>query len=129
MEFPNPASPTLRPAHERFSHILSPRTARHDNGRNLTLLPVKITLNTRIPEDRRPQIEALVNRQVRPSEIVWLPSRFPHYVMFIDPGPDNSGDAPNGSIFDAPSSGTQSLSSVTAALEDAIKAALAKPAK
>lgn len=88
---------------------------------------MKITLNTSIPENRRPQIETLVNRHVKTSQIVWLPSRFPRFVMFIEPGPENGSDAANGSIFDAPATGLQSLSSVTASLEDAIKACLAKP--
>jgi|688.fasta_scaffold55171_3 hypothetical protein len=91
---------------------------------------VKITLNTTIPEDRRPQIEELVRRFVKVSQILWLPSRFPRYVMLIEPGPENGNDASaNGSIFDAPASGSQSLSSITVVLEDAIKARLAKPAK
>jgi len=53
---------------------------------------VKITLNDTIPENRRPQVEKLVATFVRKPEISWLPSRFPHLVMFVDPGTEEESE-------------------------------------
>jgi hypothetical protein len=86
---------------------------------------VKITLNESIPANRRPQVEKLVKSFASSSEIVWLPSRFPRFVMFIEPGPQDKSEPENGSIFESPQAGMTSLSSVTAILEDRIKACLA----
>lgn len=92
------------------------------------LLPVKITLNTSsIPEIRRPQVEALVKKLASPSEIIWLPSRFPRFVMLVEPGASQTPENTGGSIFESPNTGTRSLASVTAFLEGRIKACLAEP--
>jgi hypothetical protein len=45
--------------------------------------------------------------------------------MFIEPGPQDKSEPENGSIFESPQAGMTSLSSVTAILEDRIKACLA----
>ena len=87
---------------------------------------VKITLNTSIPENQRPQIETLVKSFTKNPEILWLPSRFPRYVMFIEPGKNDSAEPSNGSIFESPKEETESLSSLTACLEEQIKASLKK---
>jgi hypothetical protein len=44
--------------------------------------------------------------------------------MFIEPGPNDSAEPENGSIFESPQSGKRSLSSVTNFLEDRIKLCL-----
>jgi hypothetical protein len=85
---------------------------------------VKITLNESIPADRRPQVEKLVKSFANSSEILWLPSRFPRYVMFVEPGPGDGAEPENGSIFESPQTGTKSLAAVTAVLEDLIKECL-----
>jgi hypothetical protein len=88
---------------------------------------VKITLNDSIPEARRPQVEKLVSTFVRKPEISWLPSRFPHLVMFVDPGPEDSSEPEKSSIFESPRAGMKSTASLTALLEDHLKACLAAP--
>jgi hypothetical protein len=88
---------------------------------------VKITLNDSIPVARRPQVEALVKTFLRSPEIAWLPSRFPHLVMFIDPGPGDQSEPEKSSIFESPPTGMRSTASMTAMLEDQIKACLAAP--
>jgi len=87
---------------------------------------VKITLNESIPASHRPQVERLVKTLASSSEIVWLPSRFPRFVMFVEPGPGDGSEPENGSIFDSPRTGTKSLAVMTAVLEDQIKACLAE---
>jgi hypothetical protein len=90
--------------------------------------PVKITLNTTsIPDPRRPQVEALVKSFAKATEIVWLPSRFPRFVMLVEPGPEDKSQAESGSIFESPLAGTRSLASVTEFLEVRIKDCLAGP--
>ena len=89
---------------------------------------MKITLNDSIPENRRPQIERLVNTFARKSEILWLPSRFPRLVMLIEPGPEEPSDPEKSSIFEPPQKGMAPTASMAALLEDQIKACLAKPA-
>jgi len=84
-------------------------------------LPVKITLNDSIPEAQRPAVEALVRSFIKAPEILWMPSRFPRYVMFVEPGPNNATEPESGSIFESPQSGSRSLASVTNFLEDRIK--------
>ena len=88
---------------------------------------MKITLNDSIPEARRPQVEKLVSTFVRNPEISWLPSRFPHLVMFVDPGPEDSSEPEKSSIFESPRAGMKSTASLTALLEDHIKASLVAP--
>jgi hypothetical protein len=93
------------------------------------LLPVKITLNTSsIPENRRPQVEAVVKSFAKTTEIIWLPSRFPRFVMLVEPGADNQAQPEGGSIFESPTAGSRSLASVTEFLEGKIKECLAEPA-
>ncbi|MDB6077506.1 MAG: hypothetical protein JWO82_1253 [Akkermansiaceae bacterium] len=87
---------------------------------------MKITLNTSIPEDKRPEVESVVKKFVGKCEVLWASSRFPRLVIFIEPGPDNSPEPENGSIFESPRSGTKSLSAVTGFLEDHIKTAMKK---
>ena len=87
--------------------------------------PVKITLNESIPENRRLQVESLVGTFARASDIVWRASRFPRFVVFVEPGPDDGSEPERGSIFESPRAETKSLASVTAVLEDLIKDCLA----
>lgn len=90
---------------------------------------MKITLNTTsIPETRRPQIEALVKSFAKTTEVIWLPSRFPRFVMLVEPGPDNQVQPEAGSIFESPNTGSRSLASVTEFLEGKIKECLTRPA-
>lgn len=98
------------------------------NCSEIRTIPVKITLNDSIPENRRPQVERLVNTLTGKSEILWLPSRFPRLVMLIEPGAEEPSDPEKGSIFDSPQKGMLPTASMTAQLEDQIKACLAKPA-
>jgi hypothetical protein len=84
------------------------------------LLSVKITLNTSIPEARRPQIESMVKTCAGNCTIAWLPSRFPHLVMFIDPGFAEESEHLKGSIFDSPDNGVTEVS-LTEILEQRIK--------
>ncbi|MEK7950705.1 hypothetical protein [Luteolibacter soli] len=89
---------------------------------------MKITLNTTsIPENRRPQVETVVKSFAKATEIIWLPSRFPRFVMLVEPGSDKEVQPEAGSIFESPNSGSRSLASVTEFLEDKIKACLAGP--
>jgi hypothetical protein len=89
---------------------------------------VKITLNTTsIPEDRRPEIEALAKSIANRTEIVWLPSRFPRIVMLVEPGSKEKSDSEGGSIFDSPEEGMHSLAAMTECLEERIKHRLAGP--
>ena len=88
---------------------------------------MKITLNDSIPVSRRPQVEKLVETIVRSPEIAWLPSRFPHLVMFLDPGPEDRSEPEKSSIFESPRAGMKSTASMTAMLEERIKAFLAAP--
>lgn len=90
-------------------------------------IPVKITLNASIPENRRPQIERLVRTFAKSPEILWLPSRFPRLVMLIEPGPEEPTDPEKSSIFEAPQKGMGPTVSMAARLEDQIKACLSKP--
>ncbi len=90
-------------------------------------IPVKITLNDTIPEAQRPRIEKLVQTIVRAPEIAWLPSRFPHLVMFVEPGPAEQVEAERTSIFSSPRAEMRSTASLTALLEEKIKASLALP--
>ena len=89
---------------------------------------MKITLNTTsIPEARRPRIEALVKSFAKATAIVWLPSRFPRFVMLVEPGPEDKSPSDSGSIFESPLAGTHSLASVAEFLEVRIKECLASP--
>lgn len=87
--------------------------------------PVKITLNESIPMDRRQQVELLVSTCARSTQIVWRASRYPRFVIFVEPGPGDEPDQENSSIFESPRAETSSLASVTAMLEDHIKSCLA----
>jgi hypothetical protein len=87
---------------------------------------MKITLNSSIPEERRPSVETIVKNFVGKCEVLWASSRFPRLVVFVEPGPDSGVEPENGSIFESPRSGVKSLSAVTTFLEDHIKAELAK---
>jgi hypothetical protein len=88
---------------------------------------VKITLNDSIPENRRPQVERLVRTMAGNPKIRWQPSRFPRLVMLIEPGPEEPSDPEKSSIFETPQKGTLPTASLTAQLEDQIKALLAAP--
>ena len=85
---------------------------------------MKITLNESIPEERRSQVETLVNTIAGPSEIVWSHSRFPRLVMFVEPGPNDVTEPESGSIFESPQAGRKSPSSLVALLEERIKLSL-----
>lgn len=47
--------------------------------------------------------------------------------MFVDPGADDRTEPEKSSIFESPQAGMRSTASLTALLEDQIKAYLAKP--
>jgi hypothetical protein len=91
------------------------------------LFHVKITLNSSIPESRRPEIEALVGKRFFKPTIIWLPSRFPRYVMLVEPGAGTSEPLPD-SIFDSETENSESPAALAEALDDQIKAFL-KPRK
>lgn len=59
---------------------------------------MKVTLNSAVPEDRRGLAEEIVTKVAPGAEIIWLPSRFPRLVMFVDPGSGRS-DKPEGGKF------------------------------
>lgn len=86
---------------------------------------LKITLNTSIPEPKRPAVEALVRRYTQDAQIIWLPSRFPRLVMLIEPSAASTSEARSGSMFESPVSGSASMQSVTAYLEEQIQKLLA----
>lgn len=88
---------------------------------------MNITLNTAVPEARRPQIESLVRSFAKDARIEWLPSRLPRIVMLIVPGPRAEGESPSGSIFASPTSGDKALDSVSSYLEERIQDCLAQP--
>jgi hypothetical protein len=89
---------------------------------------VKITLNSSIPEARRSEIETLVGKRFYKPTIIWLPSRFPRYVMLVEPGKDGGSEPLPDSIFDSAEESTESPAKLAELLEDQIKAMLA-PAK
>lgn len=70
----------------------------------------------------------LVRSFAKATEIIWLPSRFPRFVMLVEPGAGHPSESEGGSIFESPSSGTRSLASVTEFLEGKIKECLSGPA-
>jgi hypothetical protein len=82
---------------------------------------VKITLNDSIPEERRPQVEALVKNFANASEVLWRHSRFPRFVILVEPGSNDRSEPEAGSIFESPQTGKKSLASVATFLEDRIK--------
>ncbi|WP_193212203.1 hypothetical protein [Luteolibacter marinus] len=88
---------------------------------------MKITLNTTsIPEDRRQEVESIARSLAKNAEIVWLPSRFPRFVMLVEPGPEPKGEARSGSIFETPEPGLHSLAAMTEDLETRIKSCLGR---
>ncbi|MFC7337534.1 hypothetical protein ACFQY0_10130 [Haloferula chungangensis] len=89
---------------------------------------MKITLNSSIPEERRPEIEALVGKRFFKPTIIWLPSRFPRYVMLVEPGKDGDSEPLPDSIFDSPEESTESPAKLAEMLEEQIKERLS-PAK
>ena len=93
-------------------------------GSSVPILSVKITLNESIPEERRPQVEALVNVTAGPSDIVWSHSRFPRLVIFVEPGPNDVTEPEGGSIFESPQAGRKSPATLVALLEEKNKACL-----
>jgi hypothetical protein len=92
------------------------------------LIAVKISLNDSIPEDRRLQVAELVTSLVDAGEIEWRASRFPRFVILVEPGPAGSPAPDSRSIFESPRAESNSLASLIATLEDRIKACLATPA-
>ena len=88
-------------------------------------ISVKITLNESIPEEKRAQVETLVNSLAGASDIIWSHSRFPRLVMFVEPGPNDVTEPDSGSIFESPPAGRKSPSSLVALLEERIKLCLA----
>lgn len=89
---------------------------------------MKITLNSSIPESRRPEVEALVSKRFYKPTIIWLPSRFPRYVMLVEPGNEGASEPLPDSIFDSAEESTESPAKLAEMLEEQIKARL-KPAK
>lgn len=88
---------------------------------------VKITLNDSIPEEHRASIEAMVAKRFYKPIVIWLPSRFPRYVMLVEPGAGTSEPLPD-SIFDSETENSESPAALAEALDDQIKAFL-KPRK
>ena len=89
---------------------------------------MKITLNSSIPEERRPEIEALVGKRFFKPTIIWLPSRFPRYVMLVEPGSEGASEPLPDSIFDSAEESSASPAKLAELLEEQIKTCLA-PAK
>ena len=86
---------------------------------------MKITLNSSIPEERRPEIEALVGKRFFQPTIIWLPSRFPRYVMLVEPGKEGGSEPLPDSIFDSTEENSESPSKPAELLEEQIKNCLA----
>ncbi|MGB6221464.1 hypothetical protein [Haloferula sp.] len=86
---------------------------------------MKITLNSSIPEEHRPAIEALVGKRFFNPTIIWLPSRFPRFVMLVEPGGDGGSEPLPDSIFDSSEENSESPAALAELLEDQIKALLA----
>lgn len=82
---------------------------------------MKITLNDSIPAGERAGVETLVKSHLPTPQILWMPSRFPRYVMLVEPGPNDRTEAESSSIFDSPQSGARSAATITAFLEERIK--------
>lgn len=89
---------------------------------------MKITLNSSIPESRRPEIEKLVAKHFYKPAIIWLPSRFPRYVMLVEPGDDRGSEPVPDSIFDSAEETSDSPAKLAELLEDQIRSCLS-PAK
>jgi len=85
---------------------------------------VKITLNSSIPEEHRPSIEALVGKRFFQPVIQWMPSRFPRFVMLVEPGGEDGNEPLPDSIFDAAEESCESPAALAEILEDQIKAYL-----
>ena len=85
---------------------------------------MKITLNSSIPESRRPEIEELVGKRFYKPTIIWLPSRFPRYVMLVEPGKGEDSDPLPDSIFASAEESSESPAALAEILEDQIKAYL-----
>lgn len=86
---------------------------------------MKITLNSSIPESRRPEIEELVAKRFFEPNIIWLPSRFPRYVMLVEPGKGEDSEPLPDSIFDSAEESSESPAALAEFLEEQIKARLA----
>jgi|TARA_B110001454_G_C12655457_1_gene407232 hypothetical protein len=87
---------------------------------------VKITLHKSIPEARRPEIEALVNKHAGPSTIIWMPSRFPRLVILVEPQSSYQSQPDGGSFFESSHSEDETLAAMSESLEEKIKDCLAK---
>ena len=87
---------------------------------------MKITLNESIPENRRPEVERLVRAFASTSEIQWRHSRFPRFVMFVEPGRGDGSEPESSSIFESPRAGNKSVAAMISVLEDNIRDCLAK---
>lgn len=86
---------------------------------------MKITLNDSIPTALRPAVEDKVTKQFGACRIVWMPSRFPRFVMLLEPDSNFESDPDSGSFFDSPRSDEGSLATMTKTLEEEINALLA----
>lgn len=71
----------------------------------------------------------MVRKHARHAKVIWLPSRFPRYVMLVEPGAENESESESGSIFESPRADTRQLASFTEFLEEQIAACLVPPAR
>lgn len=85
---------------------------------------MKITLNTSIPAARRAEAETTVKARDPKAEVIWRESRFPRYVILVEPSAHDVPDKLNSSIFDSEPTG--STTELTEILEQALKKLLGK---
>ncbi|MEP4077826.1 hypothetical protein [Haloferula sp.] len=85
---------------------------------------MKVTLNNSIPEEHRSAIEALVGKRFYKPVVQWLPSRFPRFVMLVEPGGEEGSEPLPDSIFDSAEESSESPAALAEILEDQIKAYL-----
>ena len=85
---------------------------------------MKITLHDSIPEARRPEIEAVVKKHAGNCSIVWMPSRFPRFVMLVEPESKFEPDPDGSTFFESPHSDDETLAAMTKTLEEKIKVCL-----
>lgn len=85
---------------------------------------MKITLNSSIPEEHRPAISELVGKRFYKPQIIWLPSRFPRFVMLVEPGGEDGNEPLPDSIFDSSEESNESPAALAEILDDQIKAYL-----
>lgn len=86
---------------------------------------MKITLNDSIPPTSRLEVERAVKKHAGDCSIVWMPSRFPRFVMLVDPETTYDPCSEGGSMFETPHAEDASFAVMTKTLEEKIKSCLA----